>query len=81
MEYGARKYSPGNYRGFYDDPMSPLHSLIRHVAEVQKAMECEDKNGEGGCLYDEESGFAHVHHILTSALILVQSMRNHGYKV
>ena len=81
MEYGAKKYSPGNYRGMYDDPLSPLHSLIRHVSALQRAMECEDKEGEEGFLYDEESGLAHVHHVLTSTLILIQSMRNHGYKV
>jgi hypothetical protein len=80
MEYGAGKYSPGNYRkGF--PPVEALHSLMRHVAAVQAAVEADDKDGSAGLLLDAESGQAHIHHVVTSALILVQSMKKEGWKV
>jgi hypothetical protein len=80
MAYGAGKYSPGNYRkGF--PPVEALHSLMRHVAAVQAAVEADDKDGSAGLLLDAESGQAHIHHVVTSALILVQSMKKEGWKV
>lgn len=81
MSYGKNKYSKGNFRKHYEDEMSPLHSLIRHVAALQRAMESDDKDGTKGFLNDKESGLAHIHHVLTSAMILVQSMRNHDYDI
>jgi len=80
MAYGAGKYHPGNYRlGF--PPVEALHSLMRHVAAVQAAVEADDKDGSAGLLLDAESGQAHIHHVVTSALILVQSMKKEGWKV
>jgi hypothetical protein len=80
MQYGAVKYSPGNYRkGF--PPVEALHSLMRHVAAVQAALESEDKDGGKGLLLDPESQQAHIHHVVTSALILIQSMKLGGYQV
>lgn len=80
MAYGAGKYSPGNYRkGF--PPAEALHSLMRHVAAVQAAVEADDKDGSAGLLLDAESGQAHIHHVVTSALILVQSMKKEGWGV
>lgn len=80
MQYGAVKYTPGNYRkGF--PPVEALHSLMRHVAAVQAAIEASDKDGSAGLLLDPESEQAHIHHVVTSALILVQSMKKEGWKV
>jgi hypothetical protein len=80
MRYGAGKYSPGNYRkGF--PPVEALHSLMRHVAAVQAAIEASDKDGSAGLFLDPESEQAHIHHVVTSALILVQSMKKEGWKV
>lgn len=81
MEYGAGKYTVGNYRKGYSDLMSPLSSLVRHVSTLQRAIESEDKAGEQGHLLDAESGQAHVHHVITSAMLLVHSLRLKGYKV
>jgi hypothetical protein len=79
MKYGAGKYSPGNFRAGYP-PVEALHSLMRHVAAVQAAVEADDKDGSAGLLLDAESGQAHIHHVVTSALILVQSMKKEGWK-
>lgn len=81
MEYGATKYTVGNYRNGYSDLMSPLSSLVRHVATLQRAMEAEDKDGAQGHLLDAESGQAHVHHVITSAMLLIHSMRLKGWEV
>ena len=80
MDYGAKKYTPGNYRKGYTDLDSPLASLIRHVVSLQQSIHQEDLNGSKGALLDE-SGFAHIHHVITSALLLVHSMRLKGYEV
>ena len=80
MEYGARKYSPENFRrGFL--PIDALNSLLRHVTELQRAIQTEDKDGASGHLLDADSGFAHISHVLTSAMIVLDSMRKQGYKV
>jgi hypothetical protein len=81
MEKGAKKYGTANYRKGYSDLMSPLSSLMRHTATLQRAIECEDADGEQGHLLDAESGEAHIHHVLTSAMILVQAMKLKGWKV
>lgn len=81
MEYGAKKYEPENYRKGYSDLYSPLSSLVRHVAELQRAVATEDLDGEKGHLLDRESGQSHIHHVITSALLLVHSMRLKGYTV
>lgn len=82
MAYGAKKYGDSeNFRKGYSDLLSPLHSLIRHTAELQRAIQTNDKDGSGGYLLDKESGEGHAHHIVTSALILIHSMRLQGYKV
>lgn len=81
MEYGARKYEAENYRKGYSNLYSPLSSLIRHVAELQRTIATEDLDGEKGHLLDSESGQAHVHHVITSALLLIHSMRLKGYIV
>lgn len=81
MEYGAQKYEPENYRRGYTNLYSPLSSLIRHVSEVQRAVATEDADGEKGHLLDSESDLAHIHHVITSALLLIHSMRLKGWKV
>jgi hypothetical protein len=82
MAYGAKKYGDSeNFRKGYDDLVSPLHSLIRHTVELQRAIQTQDKDGTGGHLLDKESGEGHLHHILTSAIILLHSMRLKGYKL
>jgi len=80
MAKGEKKYSRANYRKGYDDLMGPLHSLLRHVAALQPAIEQElyDKDGP---LFDAETGESHVHHAVTSALILIQAMRKKGIDV
>jgi hypothetical protein len=68
MAYGEKRYGRANYRKGYTDLMSPYHSLLRHALALQPVIE-QEQFQEGGPLYDE-SGEAHVHHIITSALIL-----------
>lgn len=80
MHKGEAKYGRANYRKGYSDLMSPLHSLLRHVAAVQTAIETDDLATEGG-LYDSETTECHVHHVITSAILLVQALRIKGYKV
>jgi hypothetical protein len=81
MEYGAQKYEPENYRKGYSDLRSPLSSLIRHVAQLERAIATEDVDGAKGHLLDVESGQGHIHHVLTSALLLLHSLRLKGYNV
>jgi hypothetical protein len=81
MRRGADKYGTANYRKGYEDLMSPLSSLIRHVSTLQAAIESEDSQGEQGILLDDETGEAHIHHVLTSAMLLVHSMKLKGWKV
>ena len=83
MQLGATKYGNGNYRkGF--EPLDALNSLLRHVTSLQLAVSTEDMDGSAGHLLDDGaggSGQAHIHHVITSALILLDSMRLKGYKV
>jgi hypothetical protein len=81
MEKGAVKYGdPENYRKGYPELRSPLSSLMRHLTELQRAIAEEDLDGSGGHLLDKESGEGHIHHLITSALLLLHSMRLKGYK-
>jgi hypothetical protein len=81
MEKGAAKYKDSeNYRKGYSDLRSPLSSLMRHLTELQRAIAEEDLDGRGGHLLDKESGEGHIHHLITSALLLLHSMRLKGYK-
>ena len=82
MEYGGKKYGdPENYRKGYEDLRSPLSSLMRHVGLLQRAIATEDKDGSGGLLIDAESGHGHIHHVITSTLLLLHSLRLKGYKI
>jgi hypothetical protein len=80
MELGAKKYNLNNFRAGFE-PIDALNSLIRHVSSLQAAIIFDDKDGSQGHLLDSESGQGHIHHVLTSTLILVDSMRKKGYKV
>jgi hypothetical protein len=80
MQKGADEYGNDNYRlGF--EPFECFGSLMRHCESLQKAIRLNDKDGEMGILLDKKSGEAHVHHILTNAFLLIQSMRVQGWKV
>ena len=82
MEYGAEKYGDGeNFRKGYADLTSPLSSLLRHVSELQRAILTQDKDNGFGHLIDEESKQGHLHHVITSAMLLLHSMRLKGYKL
>lgn len=80
MEKGATVYGLNNFRAGFE-PIDALNSLLRHVASLQSAIVFEDKDGSQGHLIDSDSTQAHIHHVLTSALILVDSMRKKGFKV
>jgi hypothetical protein len=82
MEYGANKYGDSeNFRKGYSDLKSPLSSIIRHLVELQRAVHTMDKDGSKGYLLDSESGQAHVHHVITSTVMLIHSMRLQGFDV
>jgi hypothetical protein len=77
---GATTYGRNNYRNGFP-PLEVLDSLMRHLAQLQRALETEDKTGERGHLLDEKSKKAHVHHVVCNALFLIDSMRKDGYRV
>jgi hypothetical protein len=82
MEKGAVKYKDiENYRKGYPDLLSPLSSVMRHLTELQRAILEKDVDNSKGHLLDSESGEAHVHHLLTSTLLLLHSMRLQGYRI
>lgn len=82
MAYGAKKYGDSeNFRKGYSDLLSPLSSVMRHLVEVQRAVHTKDVDNSKGHLLDSESGEAHVHHLITSVMMLIHSMRLQGYKV
>jgi len=82
MEYGAKKYKDSeNFRKGYSDLRSPLSSVMRHLVEVQRAVHTNDVDNARGHLLDKESGEAHIHHLITSVLLLIHSMRLKGFKV
>ena len=80
MEKGAATYGLNNFRNGFE-PLHALNSLIRHVTSLQQAILTEDKENDVGHLLDIDSGFSHIHHVITSTLILIDSMRKKGYKV
>jgi hypothetical protein len=74
--HGLKKYGRNNYRlGF--EPTRPLGAILRHLAEVQKAIE----TGDNTHMIDSETGEAHLHHAVCSLLILIDSLRKKGEKV
>lgn len=82
MAYGAKKYHVNNYRAGYEDILSPLQSLLRHVVAAQEAIvelsvnpECESAKAK---LMDAESGFSHLDHTITSALLMIQTLKIKG---
>jgi hypothetical protein len=82
MQYGAAKYRDSeNFRKGYSDLLSPLSSVMRHLVEVQRSIHTNDLDNTKGYLLDKESGEAHIHHLLTSVMLLIHSMRLKGYKV
>lgn len=82
MAYGAKKYNDSeNFRKGYSDLLSPLSSVMRHLVEVQRSIHTNDLDNSKEHLYDKESGEAHVHHLVTSVLLLIHSMRLKGYRI
>jgi hypothetical protein len=82
MAYGANKYGDSeNFRKGYSDLLSPLDSLIRHTVALQRAIQTDDYENDLGFLLDNESKEAHIHHVITSTLMLIHSMRLAGFKV
>ena len=82
MAYGAKKYNDSeNFRKGYSDLLSPLSSVIRHLVEVQRSIHTNDLDNTKGHLLDKESGEAHIHHLLTSVMLLIHSMRLKGFKL
>jgi hypothetical protein len=82
MGYGAKKYKDSeNFRKGYSDLLSPLSSVMRHLVEVQRAVHTKDVDNSKGHLYDKESGEAHVHHLITSVMMLIHSMRLKGFNI
>lgn len=79
MAKGRKKYAKGNYRKGYSTVEEPLDSLMRHQAGFQKAVEADDIQGALGYLFDE-SGELHIDHIITSALLVKQTMQNLGWR-
>jgi len=81
MAFGATKYKDAeNYRkGF--PVLETLHSLMRHTTDLQRALATGDKTGDLGHLKDTQSKLGHIHHVITSALIMLDSMRLEGYDV
>lgn len=74
--HGLKKYGRNNYRlGF--EPTRPLGAVLRHLTEVQKAIE----TGDNIHMIDSETGEAHLHHAVCSLLILIDSLRKKGEKV
>lgn len=90
MAHGSTKYGrleashpdgpDENFRAGFP-PLETLHSLLRHVSELQRAVQTEDRTGARGHLRDADSGQGHIHHVITSALLLLQSMRKDGFDV
>lgn len=90
MEHGHRKYGrlepshplgpDENFRAGFP-PQDSLHNLLRHLTAVQRAVQTEDRAGAKGHLRDADSGQGHIHHVITCALLLLQSMRKDGYEV
>jgi hypothetical protein len=82
MAYGANKYKDSeNFRKGYSDLLSPLSSVIRHLVEVQRSIHTNDLDNTKGHLLDKESGEAHIHHLITSVMMLIHSMRLKGFKL
>jgi hypothetical protein len=76
--HGAKKYTRGNFRkggGF--DPYRPLGAALRHLAEVQRALD----TGSHDVLVDKDFGESHLAHAICSLLILTDSMRQRGWNV
>lgn len=75
--HGAKKYSRNNFRkggGF--DPYRPLGAALRHLTEVQKALDTDNHD----TLIDKDFGESHLAHALCSLMILTDSMRQKGWK-
>ncbi len=75
---GENKYGLDNFRsngGF--DPRRPLAAMMRHVMEIQRSIITGDQER----MVDKDFGEAHIHHAICSALILVDSLRQRGWKV
>jgi len=80
FRHGMKKYARNNYRNGFE-PVRLLGALLRHTASLQQAIEQEDLDGSKGFLLDEESGLSHIHHVLCSTMMLVDSMRKKGFKI
>lgn len=69
LTFGAKKYSPNNWRGFTKEQQDEiLGSLLRHILEYQK-----------GNKFDVESGLHHLAHAACNiAFILYFEEKNNG---
>jgi hypothetical protein len=61
LDFGAKKYSPGNWRFVQDGAQRYLRAALSHLG----------KHADGH-LVDEESGLLHVAHAACSALFLIR---------
>lgn len=60
LEYGAKKYSPNNWRHVPDGRQRYLDAMLRHAIAYARG----EKN-------DAESGFSHLAHMMCCALYLL----------
>ena len=61
LEFGARKYSPDNWKKVEDGPQRYKDALMRHTAAIMQ-----------GEIYDPESGKTHYAHLSCCALYLAE---------
>lgn len=78
FSFGAKKYAADNFRKAGGlDPIRTLSSCMRHLAEIQRAIITNDHER----MADPESGKAHIHHAICSLIMMVDGLRQRGWKV
>jgi hypothetical protein len=75
--YGEKKYDRYNFRKPGSlDPNRLLAACLRHLTEVQKAVRLNDEE----VMKDGESGEAHLHHAISDLIMMVEALRQKGWK-
>jgi hypothetical protein len=64
LEFGAKKYSRGGWKGMYGQQDRIIAAMLRHIAKHQ--------DGE---FFDDESGLSHLAHIGCNIMFLLEFNR------
>lgn len=75
LEFGAKKYSPDNWKKGLDQK-EVIESMLRHAFALLTAIQ----EGKPDDQYDKDSGLHHIGHIMCNCMFYAYHDKNNSFK-